>query len=697
MQIEIKNCNNINDGYVELKEQLLNVKYAINGTGKSTIAKAILASIEDNKSGNKGINSLTPFKHIGKNTGFPTVSGVEHISSIMVFDEAYINDFVFQADELVKGSFDIFIRDAAYDQGMKEIDILIDSMKCILAEDRDISGLISDFNEISNSFGKTTKTGIHGSSGLAKAFKDGNKVSNIPKGLENFKDYIQHTENYKWIRWQLEGKNYLEIADDCPYCTNNIKEQKELILQVSNEYDSKSIENLNKVVATFSRLNKYFSDDAKSTINDFVTNVSGYTEAQVGYLKEIKDQIDRLNAQFVNAQSIGFVSLKDVDKVIDILKTYRIDINLFVHLDSESTNEKIAIVNGAVDGLIEKAGLLQGGIAKQKRLIEKLVAENSKGINSFLKNAGYKYKVILAEDKTGSYRLKLVHQDVTEEINNVKTRLSFGERNAFALILFMYDALKCKPDLIVLDDPISSFDKNKKYAIIDMLFRGGNSFAGKTVLLLTHDFEPIVDMIYHHNDKFTKPFATFIENISGHLSEKQIKKSDIKTFIDINEENIKNGSHDVSKLVYLRRLYEVTNDKCLGYDLLSNLFHKRTHPKKWVSEEFRTMTDEEIASGCDEIEKFLPFFNYEKILNTICDNSKMKEFYTTSYNNYEKLHFYRIIFEGKNDGVDSDVIKKFINEAFHIENNYIYQLNSVDYQLVPQYVIDECDKYIESL
>ena len=51
-------------------------------------------------------------------------------------------------------------------------------------------------------------------------------------------------------------------------------------------------------------------------------------------------------------------------------------------------------------------------------------------------------------------------------ISNVKSRLSYGERNAFALVLFMYSQLKENADLIILDDPISSFDKNKKYGQI---------------------------------------------------------------------------------------------------------------------------------------------------------------------------------------------------------------------------------------
>ena len=55
--------------------------------------------------------------------------------------------------------------------------------------------------------------------------------------------------------------------------------------------------------------------------------------------------------------------------------------------------------------------------------------------------------------------------------------------------------------------------------------------------------------------------------------------------------------------------------------------------------------------------------------------------------NYEKLHIYRVIFDDKPDMIESDIIQKFINEAFHIENDYIYQLNPSVYQTVPQYVI----------
>ena len=75
----------------------------------------------------------------------------------------------------------------------------------------------------------------------------------------------------------------------------------------------------------------------------------------------------------------------------------------------------------------------------------------------------------------------------------------------------------------------------------------------------------------------------------------------------------------------------------------------------------------------------------------------MIKLYKSTLNNYEKLHIYRIIFEGKTSLLESDAIRKFVNESFHIENNYIYQLNPCEYQTVPQYIINECDKHIELL
>ncbi|MGB3368624.1 MAG: hypothetical protein WBA54_14105, partial [Acidaminobacteraceae bacterium] len=62
--------------------------------------------------------------------------------------------------------------------------------------------------------------------------------------------------------------------------------------------------------------------------------------------------------------------------------------------------------------------------------------------------------------------------------------------------------------------------------------------------------------------------------------------------------------------------------------------------------------------------------------------------YNNTTNNYEKLQIYRIINNANNE---NRVVSKFVNETFHIENDYLYQLNPCNYQTIPHYIIKECD------
>lgn len=684
-------------GEISIKEDLLNIKYAINGTGKSSISKSILYYTNDKIKSSNTLKELKPYSTLNDDSILPEVQGIDNLRTVQMFSDDYISNYIFNEDELIKGSFDIFVRNEAYETGLHEIEELVQEIKDILKDDKEIEGLKNDFGEMINAFGRDAKKGLHGSSALAKAFKDGNKVENIPAGLEIFSDYIKSSENFKWLKWQFDGQSFIDLTENCPYCVTDIKEKKEVIKKVSQSYDAKIIENLNKIVMVFQRLNDYFSDKTKTIINSFVKNIDGYTSDQVDFIKEVKEQIERLRTKFDNAQNIGFYSLKDVDKVVDGLKEYYIDIKLYSHLESEKTIEKVTIVNSALDKISQKAGFLQGCIRKQQQLINNIVENNKTDINTFLKSAGYEYSVDLVEEENGTRKLKLIYNGTENIVSNPKSHLSFGEKNAIALILFMYDALKSNPDLIILDDPISSFDKNKKYAMIEMLFKKEKFLKGKTVLMLTHDIDPLVDMMLVHCDRFDIPFSTFLENRNGQLVEKEITREKIKTFLQICKDNIETSQNNLNKLVYYRRLYELTGDKSLSYQLISSLFHKYEQPE--IHREMQTiiMTPEEISSAENEIRNIISGFAYSDYLAIVQNDQLMIEYYKSALNNYEKLHIYRIIFDDKKSLIESDAIRKFVNESFHIENNYIYQLNPCEYQTVPQYIINECDKHIKLL
>ncbi|MEV9615377.1 hypothetical protein [Aliarcobacter butzleri] len=697
LNIQLKNCNSVENGNIKIIKNSLNIKYAINGTGKSTSSKAIEYAVNDKNNATSDLLQLKPFKYRNESdTNNPEVMGVETINSIAVFNEDYVNQIVLQPNEVLKNSFDIFINNDEYKKGMSEINELIIEISKTFDENQDIETMLNDLNELSQSFGNAK--GLAKSSSFIKGIGKGNLVENIPEELVVYKDFIQSEKNTTWLKWQMSGKDYLDISSCCPFCTSSdIEEKKETILTVEKKYDSKLIEHLNKVIQTVSKLKAYFTEDTYEKISSISKNVDGLKKEEENFLLEIKEQVNTLIDKLINIKRLGFQSLKDFDKVDTIIKDLNIKIEYISHLNTETTSQKINKINDSLNSILEKSGQLQGKVILQKKRIEETIKTYKDEINDFLKYAGYNYSVNIEEDtSTQTYTMKLKHNDfIDSNINNAKNHLSYGEKNAFALILFMYDVLKNNQQLIILDDPISSFDKNKKFAIIEKLFRGDNSFKNKTVLMLTHDFEPIVDIILHHSDIFNvvKPNAYFLENIDGILSEKSISKNDIKTFLEIAQENILSLDEQINKLIYLRRLNEVTNNKGLVYQLLSNIFHKREVPKYQSSTEDRNMTETEINDASEEIKNSInePFV-YSVCFQNINDNNELIRLYEKTTNNYEKLQIYRVL---NNNNHNNRTIRKFINETFHIENDYIYQLNPCKYQTVPNYIIKECDKDIE--
>ena len=411
----------------------------------------------------------------------------------------------------------------------------------------------------------------------------------------------------------------------------------------------------------------------------------------------MKTQIISLSNQLLGLKQIGFHSLKDSEKIADELSKYKIDLSYYSHLNSSLAVEKVELINSKLDDVLSKAGLLQGEINKQKKHIKETIESNMNEINDFLFYAGYKYQVIIEYDEVNEYHLVLRHKDYDQNIDSVSNHLSYGEKNAFALVLFMYEVLKNNPDLVVLDDPISSFDGNKKFAIINMLFMGKKCLKDRTVLLLTHEFNTIIDAIKNMSHLFNPgPKAAFLSVKSGRLSEEAINKDDIKSFVDIAKSSMNSEIDSLNKLVYFRRLEEIRGGNTLAYQIVSNIFHKREKPcyKDPDTGELRVLTDEEINIGESNIKKEIPEFDYKKELEKTKNLNLLKDIYYKSGSNYEKMQLYRIAF---NENHENDIIKKFINETFHVENDYIFQVDPRKYDTVPQYIIDECDKRFESI
>lgn len=695
MELIIKNCNNIDNGKIEIIKNKLNIKFGINGTGKSTITRAINYNINNPEL----LKELIPFKHRKEEVEVtPEILINEEVNSVLIFNEEYLNQFLFKEDELISNSYEIFINTPEFKNTTEQIEELLSEIKKVFSENVNLNKIIADFENLSKSFA-TTQSGLSKSSALYKGLKEGNKIHHIPDSLKGYSKLIKDKNCVNWLDWQNKGEQFLEISDDCPYCTSPTTEKKETIKSISTYYDKNVIKNFTVIIEALQNLGEYFSENANLTLKTITEKQTGLEESEMNYIVVVKQQIDDLLLKLISLKSISSVSFSEDEKVEEKLNAFKINIEIFDRFKAEKTTFIVDSLNNSLDVVLKKVGQLQGEINKQKHLIKILIEKHRKSINSFLTNAGYKYTVEIINENSDNYKLLLRHVESDGVINGGKQHLSFGEKNAFSLVLFMYEALHKKPDLIVLDDPISSFDKSKKYAIMHMLFRGKSEdcFLNKTVLMLTHDLDPVIDTV-----KVLKEFnnlceANFLSTKKGLLTEKRIKKQDLLSFAQICKSALESEIEDIVKLIYLRRYFEIIDDLGNEYQVLSNLFHKRKKEdckdqRKEIGNDKMSISD--IEEGVAKIKESIPDFDYVTFLLKIEDVNNLKVLYTNTENSYAKLNVFRLIYDEKISEIPN-VLRKFINESFHIENELICQLNPNEYDLVPDFILEECDKYIK--
>jgi ABC-type Mn2+/Zn2+ transport system ATPase subunit len=697
IKIEVKNCNNLDLAVISLKNQKLNIKFAPNGTGKSTIARAVLLGAKGDQS---LLSELIPFKlrKVNPENQQPEVKGAEALKNIMCFNEEYVNQFLFKPKELLSNSFDIFIRTEAYRQKSQEIEELVRNIKQLFFENSELETLITTLKEMGSAF-KLSKAGLDKKSTGMRGLSAGNKIQHIPAGLESYTPFIQSQNSIGWIDWQTKGYDFVELSENCPFCTSHAVDKKDQIKKVGQEYDKNTIKNLIAIIGVIEKLGDYFSNEAKNKLRAITALKEGLDKEHEAFLATVKTQIDNFTEKLEKLKTLSAFQFKDGDKVADKLPAYKLDLHFFSELKSNKMQEAIAPINTSIDEVIEQAGQLQGKINQQRSEMQKTIERHQKDINEFLSYAGYRYAVEISGEGEQA-QLKLRHIDHDEHLSGGNQHLSFGERNAFAIVLFMYECLAKKPDLIILDDPISSFDKNKKYAILEMLFRRDTDscLKNKTVLMFTHDVEPIIDTIKSLGNFSNQTSASFLKLAAGQICESDIGKDDIQTFSQICKSAIASGKDPVIKLIYMRRDYEITDNKGDAYQVLSNLFKQRgsaidTRKSKESDGNYPKMESAKFINGCAEVSNQLNNFSYSDLLNRIANINTMKSLYSACANGYEKLQIFRLL----RPDVENSVIKKFIDETYHIENEFICQLDPAKFDTIPEYVIEECNKMVSAI
>lgn len=697
IDVDIKNCNNIVSGHFVLEKGILNIKYGMNGTGKSTIATALSLNSE-----NKSLSDLKTFG--SEDSDGPIVNISEELKTVLKFDEEFVDTLVFQKSNLIENAFDVFIKTPNYDEKHAAFDERLKALKVSIGNDERIIKLR---DEIRNFSGKlelnAAKTELKSNNYLKSILRKEN-LFNVPESLQKYTLFISDEElSINWIDWKTKGESF-DQKGICPFCSDEFKDdyvvEKDIFKKTYKKADSQNLKNMLDMFECFEKYldpDKYpelisciKSDPDVDTIKSLLKTFTSDFE----YLKGQLEKIYQFDSTF-----FGDVDINKLDESVRELKIENVRLNYFT---SPLMIEIIEFVNLQIKSLDAEITELQEDMGRLRSLMRSTIKNCSDDMNSFLNIAGIQYKVLLDVDNVGETIAVLQYQkdETCIIIDDIRKHLSWGERNAFSLILFMFYAQNKNADLIVLDDPISSFDSNKKYAIIHRLFAKAKkgmpkNFYKQTVLMLTHDFEPIIDFIVVGKLPPEYVSATFIQNNNGCLSERVIDKdNDIKSIIQELSCHVHNEKLCmVHRVAFLRKYYEHhgINEHIDAYYILSSLIHGRPNI---TSKNGTPYPPKNIVDGEKEIKRIFPDFDYNALINNLFNKTDLVKLYFSENNAYLKLQLFRTLMtiEGAED--IEDVYIKFINESYHIENDYAYYLNLLEYDMVPPHIIGTIDEYM---
>jgi ABC-type dipeptide/oligopeptide/nickel transport system ATPase subunit len=693
MNIKIENCRNIIKANITLSPDVLNIKYAMNGTGKTTIAKAIQYLTDG--------SGLEDLKTFGENLE-PLCEIPATIKNALTFDEKFVSTIVFQESEVISDAFEIFIKTPDYEEKQKLINDRLKEMNINTLENPEYGVLLNTGKTVLSKF-TVTNTNQLKKTGLVKSLVSSESIFKLPEKLIKFQPMMDKDYKVDWVGWKSDGAKY-DDNNICPFCTTEIgevyKEEKKLF---TDSYSKSNVKNISEMLGYFESVSEYMLPEKREAMSQCIkdpTDEATITKWVTDFYHDLDFLVNKIN-KIVSFNSYH-VKQEEISNLAEKLNELIIDSDALMIFRSEKTldliselNEKINKVSAEVDKLKVEIGTLKGNITSS-------LGRAINDINEFLDMASIDYALEInhiSENETKTLlRYKCPGKDPVMVVD-IKKSLSWGERNAFALVLFMHYALSKNPDLIILDDPISSFDTNKKYAIINRLFvnhKTKKTLYKKTALLLTHDFQPVIDFIINSKPHGGSTNAAFLKNEGGLVTETAIQEADIRPFALLLVENVtRNDLNKVHRVTCFRKLLEHTSppETCkLEYNLISSLL-KAKNPPSYA--DGTHMTLKEIQTAEKTIQEYISDFEYDIFLNEVFNQEALAKLYIGEQIDYFKLQIFRILLEINNlRGKISDPLLKYIDEQFHVENDYIFYLDFSKYNTVPSYILPKCTQFL---
>ncbi len=264
--VKIENCTCIETAEIEIEEGALNIKYGLNGTGKSTISKAIYAKACGND------EELAKLKTYGTEI-VPKVQNLKY-RNVMVFNEDYVNSYLFRENSFLENSYQVFLHTDECEQLAKEITRLLEELQGMFISSDEIRKLReflpSYFTIVKFSNGQISRRGGVGEllNGNGGGFEKHKELIAYRPFFEN-RDMARVTS---WASWRNEGIQQI-VEEKCPFCTHDmdavIEQQNEIISRV---FKKSALSTVQKILAYLEKgiAEKYINEDVVKNMKRYI-------------------------------------------------------------------------------------------------------------------------------------------------------------------------------------------------------------------------------------------------------------------------------------------------------------------------------------------------------------------------------------------------------------------------------------------
>lgn len=616
MHIHLENFRNISSLDLDLTDGKTNYLFGVCGSGKSSIISAISNETkpEDTTVGKTGSETIVEI------TGLP-----EDPQDVRVY-----NATEQQAIFIKNGNtnvYDVFIGDEAELEELEQE--FFAKVEDLQNYQDDIRVFQSKITELQTAMGKLNRGNFTAKSKVTKA-------ATAAQGTTPFIRQAIEENGLKYTSWLAAG---LLINDDftndvCPFCKAGINASRKGEMEALGDI---TVDDLKPLMDSSTLLEQL-------KINKELLGTTEGAEEVKDQLKELYKAADELN------KIIGFCNTTKTSLMKQGLPSLSVDSCVY------SVFPKLKPI---VEELNNKAEEIAQLLGSMKSAFNSIIGQRCRILNSELKRLSIPYQFKVASASRDQHRIDYILKHVNSNSDNdMRNLLSTGEKNLIALLLFL---ARPDGDVLLIDDPASSFDDYRRTQIFDLIQAVGD----KTLLVVSHD-QAFIKRALLGDVRQDVGSIQALSNTASGISVVQVSQDDIVYLPDEIIKHINEATTYRRKAINFRLLCDLKRDSvgdAWGYS--SMILHRE--PKDDIDEELKKKgkTESDILTFVNS------FFDMNMpAIPPSYPNDSTDE----SLSDFERLIEVRENLESPQTE-DEKIQKKMLNDLVHMNDAFAYCLN----------------------